>query len=427
MTIRDWLLANIRNYSSRSDLFNAAQDKLGVTRRAVRRVYAKLCQPRLSNLSPHVIEFQGEILNPETLQGLDRLADYTDYIACSLQRARDANTALRSVQRFVHRRVADVQEILRELTNAKQLNTFYTELKKIEDDKPIGLIQLSDLHLGEIVELPINQYDLEQAAARLRLYCHRATTMLKAFGVDRAVLAMTGDLINSDRRLEEALTNEVPRTKAFLAGYKMLYQFISELASEFKQVDVFSVPGNESRLQPEWAWSDKMMFDNYDTLMHFLLAWQCQNIKNVGFGDRPELLERVLEINSKRICMTHGVKAGRRLATFAEKLQQRYTTNGRMVDYIIFGHKHHVEIHDAWAACGSLVGPNAYAEYGLNVTCHATQNVYLVRKNGIDAFCIDLKDASSVEGYPIDEPTGRQPKIVRASSERDQRSPERST
>ena len=83
-----------------------------------------------------------------------------------------------------------------------------TKAHKTIDKGAVGLMQFSDIHFNELV-IPTasinNQYDFKVASARCRKYVLRATKYFKMFGVKEIVLAMTGDMINSDRRLSELL------------------------------------------------------------------------------------------------------------------------------------------------------------------------------------------------------------------------------
>ena len=67
----------------------------------------------------------------------------------------------------------------------------------------VGIIQLSDLHFGETIDCTMNQYNFDIAAARLAEFAAFKIAMFKAMGIKKVFIALTGDLINSDRRIDE--------------------------------------------------------------------------------------------------------------------------------------------------------------------------------------------------------------------------------
>ena len=65
------------------------------------------------------------------------------------------------------------------------------------------VVQLSDLHFNERVELPSNRYDFSVAAARLAKLAGRVKQLGRSYGAAKVVIACLGDFLNSDRRLDE--------------------------------------------------------------------------------------------------------------------------------------------------------------------------------------------------------------------------------
>jgi hypothetical protein len=84
------------------------------------------------------------------------------------------------------------------------------------------VVQLSDLHFNERVELPSNRYDFTVAAARLAKLAGRIKQLGRSYGATKVVIACLGDFLNSDRRLDELLSNATNRSKATLLAVDIL-------------------------------------------------------------------------------------------------------------------------------------------------------------------------------------------------------------
>ncbi|MFN9635382.1 MAG: hypothetical protein ACK55D_01540, partial [Synechococcaceae cyanobacterium] len=84
------------------------------------------------------------------------------------------------------------------------------------------IVQLSDLHFNERVDLPSNRYDFSVASARLVKLAARVKQIGRCYGVRKVVVACLGDFLNSDRRLDELLSNATNRSKATLLAVDIL-------------------------------------------------------------------------------------------------------------------------------------------------------------------------------------------------------------
>ena len=112
------------------------------------------------------------------------------------------------------------------------------------------VVQLSDLHFNERVELPSNRYDFSVAAARRAKLAGRIKQLGRSYGASKVVIACLVDFLNSDRRLDELLSNATNRSKATLLAVDILRAFLLDLRSEF-ELEVYGITGNESRVKPE--------------------------------------------------------------------------------------------------------------------------------------------------------------------------------
>tara|TARA_Y100000401_G_C8320707_1_gene225102 strand:- start:1099 stop:2292 length:1194 start_codon:yes stop_codon:yes gene_type:complete len=272
-------------------------------------------------------------------------------------------------------------------------------IKHPEDDKAVGVIQFSDVHFNELVNLEHNQYDFKIASARCKQFVDKTISYFKSSNITNVLLVQSGDLLNSDRRLDELLSMATNRAKATFLAVDIFQQVILHLNKHFN-VSVCAVTGNESRVKQEWGWSQSLASDNYDYTIFKTLEYIFKD-SNITFiqGDPTEL---VVEVAGQNLLVLHGngsIKRG--LDTSVTQLMGRYKAKGIDVDYVIFGHVHSARVGDNFSRSSSMVGANDYSEKALNLSGRASQNCYIFYNNGNrDGIKIDLQNYG--KGYDIE-------------------------
>jgi len=294
------------------------------------------------------------------------------------------------------------ESLIEVLDNVKfHLPPYIQDIKITEGDQAI--VQLADTHFNELVDLTDNHYDFEVAAKRMALYAMEAKRLLKSYGVQKIILAMTGDMINSDRRLDEKLNMSTNRMTAVMLGVKLINYFICDLADEFDLIDVVYVTGNESRVD-EFGFTDMVVTDNYDSIIFNILADKYEGHQRVKFL-RTNPVETVIRVNGRNVLLLHGTTLGANATQQAiQKYYGKYANKGTPIHYSLFGHVHYCNIGDTFGRSGSLVGSNTYSEFALGLTTKASQNVHLFRKDGtMHNFRIELQQTEGIIGYPIEK------------------------
>ena len=255
----------------------------------------------------------------------------------------------------------------------------------------VGVIQFSDVHFNELVDLEHNKYDFSIASKRCKYFVKRAIMYFKSQNISNILLVQSGDLLNSDRRLDELLNMATNRAKATFLAVDIFQQVILELNEHFN-VSVCSVTGNESRVKKDWGWSKMIATDNYDYTIFHTLRYLFKDSKiNFIDGDPTEL---IVEVAGQNLLVLHGngsIKKG--IDTSITQIMGRYKARGINVDYVIFGHIHSARVGDNFSRSSSMVGANDYSEKALNLAGRASQNCYVFYKNGNrDGIKIDLQN-----------------------------------
>ena len=282
------------------------------------------------------------------------------------------------------------------LLNRHSLNTKINK-KKHKTEAAI-VVQLADLHLNELVEIESNKYDFNIAAKRLQKYAYKVKEYVKFHKANKVLVAITGDLINSDRRLDEKLSMATNRAKSTFLGVHLLKYFILDI-NEVAEVQVCCVTGNESRISEHLGWVDMVASDNYDFTIFEMLRLLLPDINFL----RGDALELVVEINGKNMLVIHGHQLGKMDANQVGRVVSKYSAKGTIIDFIICGHLHETMIRDNIARSASLVGSNAYSENALNLSGTAAQNIYCFTDDGRHDIRIDLQETDGWDGYDIKE------------------------
>ena len=322
-----------------------------------------------------------------------------------LAKCRQALADTNRIERKAFREHARVENAVsaytRELCSLLDVRGFTKgiSLSRIPAGESVLIVQLSDLHFNERVELPSNRYDFTVAAQRLAKLAQRVKQLGKSYGARKVVVACLGDFLNSDRRLDELLSNATNRSKATLLAVDILRAFLLDLRQQF-ELEVYGITGNESRVSKELGWSDALATDSYDLMIYEILKRGFDGADGIRFcGFRAN--ELLFEVLGRTFLCLHGHQIGANTQKSVQEIAGKYAAQGITVDYTLFGHLHASAIGDYHARNASLVGSNAYSEAGLNFCSKAAQNVHIVSPGAIDGVKVDLQDISGVEPYPF--------------------------
>jgi len=264
-----------------------------------------------------------------------------------------------------------------------------------------AIVHFTDPHFNELVKLSINKYDFTIASQRCKKFIEQAKRYLKTFNVKNVLFAMTGDLLNSDRRLDELLSQATNRSRATFLAVQIIEQMLLDLNTDFN-VSVACVTGNESRIQENIGWTELLATDNYDFTIFNILAYLFRESEGIKFICGKNPLEQIVNVGGQNVLLIHGHQIKGAMESFIQKIVGKYTSKGIIIDFVICGHKHSCRIGDTYARGSSIVGANEYSESGLQLISKASQNVHIIFNNKTrDSIRIDLQDIENVEGYDI--------------------------
>lgn len=315
---------------------------------------------------------------------------------------RIANKAFREHARIENAVSAYSSAILAELQeHGKALEGCPKRTGGLSSDAAAIVVHLSDNHFNELVNLPTNRFDFEVAAKRLTLLAQKTKLIGKAYGAERVIVFFGGDLMNSDRRLDELLAMSTNRARATLLAVHLYKQFLLDLRSEFF-VDCFGITGNESRVKDNLGWVDPVATDSYDFTIYAMLQalFDASDDKGMRFNDF-NANEVVFAVHGQTFLGLHGHQIAAGDQKKVQAMIGKYAAKGVKVTHILCGHIHASLVSDYISRNASLVGSNAYSEEALGFISKAAQNIHVVTKQGLDGIKCDLQNVDGVEGYEI--------------------------
>jgi len=327
-------------------------------------------------------------------------------LAKSKQKGQDVNR----IERKSFREYARVENAITEYAKALlNENRQYGEFLKTININPlvldltrrgVGVIQITDLHGNELVDLPHNKYDFTILSKRLKLYINKCIKKFRDENIEKVAILFTGDLLNSDRRLDELLNQATNRSKASLLMQHLLTQAILEVRNAGFDITIVSVLGNESRVNKEMTFSNQGLSDNYDfnIIASIKQKLEFANIAGVHWGTIDKV-EEVVEIDGLNWLISHD------LSKFTDNQQKnqsaigRYSLQGMKIDFMIAGHIHATNVMGNSARSSSMTGSNSYNEIALNLAGKAQHNCYIAQDGRIETTVIDLQNTDGIEGY----------------------------
>lgn len=324
-------------------------------------------------------------------------------LAKNHQRLQDKLRIQGKTFREYSRAVNAVEELSKDiLEELKRLNLSDKVKFHNKNSPAVGVIHWSDQHLNEQVYLSGNQYNWEIAAKRLKKHVDISRQVAKSFGIKKILVAMTGDLLNSDRRLDELLGNSNNRAKACVLAADLYQQALLDLNQDF-DLTVAGVSGNESRIPKDVGWQPDVASDNYDFTIYEILK-RLLDSNGIQFIESYDPSEVVIEINGQHILLMHGHGGinNSKPTSSVQQIKGRYNAKGVKLDMVIWGHVHEAMIADLYARSSSLVGANDYSEKALNLDSRASQNFYILNNDGgFHGMKIDLQSTDGIQGYNI--------------------------
>lgn len=336
-------------------------------------------------------------------------------VADQLQRVRDfnriANKSWRQQTREFNAATALNEAIESSISKLPECIVDYpTRSGQYNPDAPVMVVQWSDHHANEVINMgEVNKFDFMIYSRRLQKYVEFLKLQAEAFGAERVVIAFGGDLINSDRLVDEKLTEAANRADALVITAEILFEAIMDIRADYF-VDIVGVVGNEGRVGEKQSFAKKAAKYNYDRAVLKVVEGM---VNKVTPGDRgmrffmgdQGINERTFTIHNRTFLLIHGNQGG--VAGGAQKTVQAAIGKYAMakdlhIDHVLAGHFHTSSAGDFFSRNSSMAGTNDYSD-SLQFASRAAQNLHVVTRTDMFSMVVDCQDYRAHDGYPIED------------------------
>ena len=345
----------------------------------------------------------------KSIEELDINVDDLDTLAKqskTIQEQRDKLRIVRKVNRQLSREENAMRALGQAIVECFEKSHLHTTTKEYKRSNGFGgVFHLTDPHLNELIralEEVGNEYDFNIASKRLRKFVNEAVRVYNAFGITDVLFAMTGDMLNSDRRTDELLSKATNKADAYFLALDIISQMILELNHKGFNVHVAAVSGNESRFNLEFSYFNFAITENWDYMIYRGLKRMFGDKKGINFIDCNPAGD-VVEFYGTKFLLDHGmlVKGNNKQKTIQEMNGKQYF-KGKPFDFALIGHFHSAQIGDIYARGSSVCGANVYSDKDLDLYSKASQNIHITKDKTTHSMKIDLQEANN-EGYDFDK------------------------
>lgn len=272
-----------------------------------------------------------------------------------------------------------IKRVVSENTPAIEVNVGKRE--KITNDYSNNdvLAHFTDLHTGIEIDNYFNQFDESILFDRVNNYTDEIIRIGKFHKSENCYIVVSellSGIIHNNLRIQ----NNMDLMEQFKSICNLLaYRFI-ELSQNFKEVYVYTVMGNHSRISPKKE--DSLQGENMDILFPFYMKARLQNYKNIHIEENKVCDDiAMFSIRGNNVFAVHGDKDS------PQKVVENMTMLfGIKPDIVLTGHRHTNSILTEYDAkviqSGCFCGTDEYA-LSLRKRNKPEQWVNIVNVNGL--------------------------------------------
>lgn len=256
-----------------------------------------------------------------------------------------------------------------------------TTVEAVDNDM---VVCLSDLHIGATFDATFGgSFDSDIAKQRLDKYANKIIATQKVQKCNECNVFILGDLISGSIHYTISVTNKENVIEQVKVAAVYIADFIRSLVPHFNYINVFSVAGNHSRINPKKE--DAVLGERLDDLVMWIVKIMLGHVQKVNFvySEFDETLS-VARIRNKTYCIVHGdydVMSDAGISKLALYL-------GKIPDVVVAGHKHYPATTEVSGITvvqsGSLCGSGDQFTKQKRLKGKASQTFMIVNKYGIE-------------------------------------------
>ena len=241
------------------------------------------------------------------------------------------------------------------------------------------VVCLSDLHAGIEVNNWWNVYDTSILKTRLHKYLDEIRDIQTLHKCKVCNVVLGGDQVSGLIHANLRLQNNENVIEQLKVAVTYIGEFIYALQDWFENINVYSVAGNHSRLNPNK--DDNLKGEELDEMVPFCLKLQFANNKNINICDTriDNTISSFKTRGNKLFYIVHGDRD-----TPSNVVKNLTLMSGVKPDGIIMGHRHHNSLDSEHNVkiiqCGCVVGTDDYC-VDKRITGRPEQCVFITSEN----------------------------------------------
>ena len=176
----------------------------------------------------------------------------------------------------------------------------------VESDSSL-IVHVTDLHCGIEIDNYFNAYNEDIMRRRLVQYLDKVSEIQQTHHTSECYVLLGGDLLSGLIHATLRLENNMDIIKQLKTVSTALAEFVAHLSGIFARVEVYSVPGNHSRVSPKKE--DNLKGENFDILVPFIMKATLKEYQNVTIHDENiEESVAMFAVRGQKVFGVHGDK-----------------------------------------------------------------------------------------------------------------------
>ena len=236
----------------------------------------------------------------------------------TIQKLRDENNLLRKSARETFRGEQAVEEIKSKLYSmAKDLSgvdfimNWGKEKEFIETkNNNIGILVLSDWHIGKLVNLEGNKFSEDIAVQRLNKLYERVREQIYTYELTELRVVLLGDFIHAQSRPDMKAQGQYVEIESGLKCFYLIKNLIDKLYNHLNKIDIDCVVGNESRFDSVNPHTNlnEVAKNSIDYMIYEMLSLAYKENKGILVHSTNNYFENLVDINGFNLLAIHGDK-----------------------------------------------------------------------------------------------------------------------
>lgn len=262
----------------------------------------------------------------------DQLSAEVQRIKVEQVKVRDERAAANKIYRDVAR-AESIRDLIAKTVVPYDKNDFLNVVQYEHSNHDV-IVCLSDLHTGAGIDSAWNKFDKEILKARLESYVAQIFNIIARHAAEKIHVLLLGDLINGHIHVNTRVQNNENSIEQVMTAAELVSNFVAELYEVCRNIDVYAVSGNHSRVFPNKE--EQVAGDELEALIPFYMKARLQNL--AGIDVKTEKLDPTFggfKARNSLVMYAHGDKDSP--ANVVEHLTMMVK---QPIDMVFLGHRH---------------------------------------------------------------------------------------